>query len=431
MGEVATSANHYKSASSANISAIFDQISDEIIRNLGAATNMIVTDLMGEGFSIQDVSSINPSQGTTSYDASTHSLTWTAGELNEPKTTTDLRVKYASMTYRLELDPSMLLVDGFDTTKWFAANESAVLTHDGTPLTFPVPVIDPLLIHFKKDLYSVLDEVLDEEAREFSVTFADGLGNTETVVLTSGADPVYLTTLRTTGNYTVTEILADGQAVNLDFYDISVFVDSVETQGPTATVNVTGVYEEVTATDGRVDYGNTQADIEVVIKNKEKPFALDILKVDGTDVENVLADASFELRLTPDGEAAKDINGNDLVGTTNANGLINFTGIAAGTYYLVETQTPPGYTIFMEPVQVKIDRHSYLDVTTLLVAPIPNGVSVNEGEDYIPIITVENMLTGTFPNTGGWGDRWLYGLGINLVLLAVAGIWTLESRRGS
>src|SRR5690606_15856822 len=128
-----------------------------------------------------------------------------------------------------------------------------------------------------------------------------------------GADPVYLTTLRTTGDYTVTEILADGQAVKLDFYDISIVVDAVETQGATATVNVRGVYEEVTGADGRVDYDNTQADIEVVIKNKEKPFALDILKVDGTDVENVLADASFELRLTPDGEAAKDINGNDLV----------------------------------------------------------------------------------------------------------------------
>ena len=104
------------------------------------------------------------------------------------------------------------------------------------------------------------------------------------------------------------------------------------------------------------------------------------LKLHKVDASNgkALADATFTLN-------TKDENGNYTViatATTDANGEILFSGIAYGTYYLIETEAPEGYNLLTEPVEVTINSTSHMDDNA---------------------VTVKNSAEFRLPETGGIG----------------------------
>ena len=102
-------------------------------------------------------------------------------------------------------------------------------------------------------------------------------------------------------------------------------------------------------------------------------------------------------------------------GTTDANGLITFEGLGAGTYYITELKTLGGYNLLTAPITV-----------TITGTPSATGsgyswsVSSNATfEDDMVKLTVENNKGSVLPITGGIGTTIFYVIGGLLVCGAV------------
>lgn len=98
-------------------------------------------------------------------------------------------------------------------------------------------------------------------------------------------------------------------------------------------------------------------------------------------------------------------------GTTDANGLITFKGLGAGTYYITELKTLGGYNLLTAPITV-----------TITGTPSATGsgyswsVSSNaKFEDDMVKLTVENNKGSVLPITGGIGTTIFYVIGGLLV----------------
>lgn len=97
------------------------------------------------------------------------------------------------------------------------------------------------------------------------------------------------------------------------------------------------------------------------------------------------------------------------IGTTDANGVITFEGLGAGTYYITELKTKSGYNLLTAPITV-----------TITAAPSETGcgwtVSSNATfEDDMVKLTVENNKGSVLPITGGIGTTIFYVIGGLLV----------------
>lgn len=123
--------------------------------------------------------------------------------------------------------------------------------------------------------------------------------------------------------------------------------------------------------------------------------SISIIKVDG-DTEKKLAGATFELR---------DENGDTVAtGTTDRNGGIVFTDIDYGSYEIVETKAPSGYSKLVKPVAVTINAE-------------------HTNETY----TINNYKSGwELPTTGGMGT--LPFTIVGLMIMGVA-LFTYFRRR--
>jgi len=152
--------------------------------------------------------------------------------------------------------------------------------------------------------------------------------------------------------------------------------------------------------------------------------------------------AKFELRKAADGEGLlfiHDTTGYVLADSDDASSskvleatggpAINIRGLAAGTYYLVETATAEGFNMLADPVVITIT-----DTTTGTQPNITpsHTVSYKVGNDGTAAdgtsgIEVVNNTGAELPSTGGSGTTMLYIIGA--ILLAGAGILLVTRRR--
>ena len=112
--------------------------------------------------------------------------------------------------------------------------------------------------------------------------------------------------------------------------------------------------------------------------------------------------------------------------TVTGGDAINIRGLAAGTYYLVETATADGFNQLTDPIVVTIT-----DTTT---GTQPNitpshtvSYTVGEDEEKTGTIEVTNQSGSVLPSTGGIGTTIFYVIGAILVL--GAGILLVTRRR--
>ena len=100
---------------------------------------------------------------------------------------------------------------------------------------------------------------------------------------------------------------------------------------------------------------------------------------------------------------------------------INIRGLAAGTYYLKETETVDGYNLLTKDVIVTITDTSD-EEAAVTGQKISHSVSYKIGEDgdeNTGVVTVENNSGTELPETGGMGTTIFYGVGGVLVVCAV------------
>lgn len=171
------------------------------------------------------------------------------------------------------------------------------------------------------------------------------------------------------------------------------------------------------------------------------PITLEITKVDGADVKEVLEGAEFILTRVVNGEtqyATTNLNGkftgwttdksNATTLTTDAAGKINLVGIGAGSFTLTETKAPTGYNKLDAAVVIEIQSTSKTSATGTvelesLQYSLNGGAAIsvtgNNLGNGIVAIQVENNQGAQLPSTGGIGTTIFYVIGGILVLGAV------------
>lgn len=164
------------------------------------------------------------------------------------------------------------------------------------------------------------------------------------------------------------------------------------------------------------------------ILNK-KTGSLTIIKEDADG--KVLKGAGFTLYEEDGTTIAKDINNKELTGETDANGILKFENIKAGTvdkpitYYLKETKTVNGYVLLKDPIKVVLP-YSYNE------GDIVNGKPVDTaGVTWHITYTIVNDKAFDLPASGRKGIIPFLVVGVAVAITAgsVLGMRTVPNRR--
>lgn len=224
------------------------------------------------------------------------------------------------------------------------------------------------------------------------------------------------------GKYDATGLFTNkaGQAITVT-YTATLNENAVVATDELNTVKV--VYSNNPDTNGTGESGES--------KTHQYTFGFDLNKTDGT---NGLAGAQFQLKKGDDvikliavaGQEntyrpakADEMNSGAITEvTTPEGGVIHFTGLAEGTYQLVETAAPEGYNKVTEPITVTIEA-TYNDDGTL------QSWSVNSDGNHA--VEVVNHAGTLLPGTGGIGTVVFTVAGAAIVIAGAA--WYISRRK--
>ena len=191
-----------------------------------------------------------------------------------------------------------------------------------------------------------------------------------------------------------------------------------------AKVNANAVVTE--KNNATLEYGNNPTDTTTTTPSEAKTptYPLDILKKKSGSEEQ-LAGSKFELyRDVADAKACKNaINvsgskGNYVVNPNSENTVfesvkniegkgynLHLNGLAAGDYWLKETEAPAGFNKLTDPVKITITKTGDAEWT----------ISKGEQVETDKIIDIENSTGSLLPSTGGAGVIVFAGVAILLV----------------
>jgi LPXTG-motif cell wall-anchored protein len=93
--------------------------------------------------------------------------------------------------------------------------------------------------------------------------------------------------------------------------------------------------------------------------------------------------------------------------TSDENGKAVFYGLAYGKYFLVETESPPGYNTLLQAVELTVDQTSHQQEHT---------------------VTVKNESGVVLPSTGGMGTT-LFTVGGIFLMCAAGCLLCIKKRR--
>ena len=176
-------------------------------------------------------------------------------------------------------------------------------------------------------------------------------------------------------------------------------------------------------------------------------FKIAVEKVDATNENKKLQGVTFDLyRKLKDTDTSGELNPvKGLTGrfekvnksaalTTDDNGKIFVSGLAKGTYYLVETKTKDGYNLLKAPVEVNIVTSYSLTSTTktetkdgktTTTTTITNGTT----DAGVYTTVVKNRKGFTLPTTGGIGTFVFTFAGIAMMAAAVILLITSKKKK--
>lgn len=213
----------------------------------------------------------------------------------------------------------------------------------------------------------------------------------------------------------------------------------------TAYINADAIVGDPILNSATVEYSTNPDGTGVETSNPDVThqytFGFQLKKID--DAGALLAGAEFELRHEEQGAAIKlvkggdgayhpktDVDGNFVEKVvTDDTGIIKFKGLAAETYYLVETKAPEGFNKLAKPIKITID-----DTTSDVNAPswtvtMTGGGTGTGAEGTYPEIEVQNNKGALLPETGGMGTVIFTVAGIAIIAGGIA--WKRSRRAGN
>lgn len=190
-----------------------------------------------------------------------------------------------------------------------------------------------------------------------------------------------------------------------------------------------------------LEYGNNPSDTTTTTPSEAKTntYPLDINKIK-TGSDEKLAGAKFSLYTSAEdaknGKNAIKVsgsNGNYVVDPTSENTVfesvagidgknynLHVNGLAAGEYWLVETEAPAGYNKLTDPIKVTITKGEGEEWT----------VQKNDTLEEDKIIDVENSTGSLLPSTGGMGTI-IFAVIAAILVLGVAVSFIRDKRKNA
>lgn len=206
-----------------------------------------------------------------------------------------------------------------------------------------------------------------------------------------------------------------------------------------AKVNENAVVTE--KNKAQLEYGNKPGETTTTTPSEAKTptYPLDILKKEKNSNKQ-LAGAKFSLYTTESDATAgsnaikvSGSNGNYVVDPTSSNTVfesvaniegkgynLHVNGLAAGNYWLVETEAPAGYNKLTAPIKVTITKTEDTEWT----------VSKDDTAEEDKIIDVENSTGSLLPSTGGMGTI-IFAVIAAILVLGVAVSFIRDKRKNA
>lgn len=178
----------------------------------------------------------------------------------------------------------------------------------------------------------------------------------------------------------------------------------------------------------------------------------DLYKKYDTTTDGTITKGSITFRNEPcpviDGEAAYKLKLNSTASsgdkwilvkkdmTTAGGGIATEKGLPKGEYYLVETETNPGYNLLSEPVKADLsidyeakwtENKEYTD-GVLTKHTYNNATTTFDNAAAAKIINIVNRKGFTLPVTGGFGTLLFSGIGVLLVLAGVCVLFSMKKK---
>ncbi|ELC8371439.1 SpaH/EbpB family LPXTG-anchored major pilin (plasmid) [Clostridium perfringens] len=160
-----------------------------------------------------------------------------------------------------------------------------------------------------------------------------------------------------------------------------------------------------------------------------------VKKVDADDIYTDLAGAEFSVKDAEQkviGKYTYNEHGQVVVldgnATTNSEGLVTFTGLKEGDYYITEEKAPKGYSILKEPVKVTITPEksggNYTGKATIEVTNGNTAGSITtditmEDQNILFNVQIKNYAGVSLPGTGGIGTNGFVKIAIGLLAVVV------------
>ena len=388
LSKCATDGTHAKSTEDpTKLAEIFTEIAGNI---KAAVQDAKVSDPMGAGFTIPagSVSNITASQGTATYDDGDKTINWEIGTLSNT-IDGDSTVRYAQLTYRIEIDDTILTATPEADGKSYKTNGETVINYKdatGADKTgeFVSPTVDPVLLVVQKKLYDKNGNEVTNSDQEFSVNVKgdakSGEAYGQTYTLKPG-DRKVLTNLRWEDTYTATETgYPDGKSK--DDYTTEVKVGDDVTN--TFTVNYGDDDKDIVVTNREHPTLTLSKTVTGGLADKTKEFTFNVTVKHGD--QTVIDNKTYTLKggdsktIAPDSGALLP---GDQVTITEANG----DGYAT-SYVVNDTSAQPGteasFSLSGDTTVSFTNSKSLVPIT---------GLDGNEGIPILPAVLGVGAIT--------------------------------------
>lgn len=295
--------------------------------------------------------------------------------------------------------------------------------------------LDGLSVNADSVVVKVGDQTVTAGDDTFTLTAQDQTLRVEfkkSFILNNGGKDVEVT-------YAAT--LTDDTKVNFDPHTNTVYVEYTNdpSSDTTAKTENKKTYHYTFEIDGNINGSNTKenrktTELVKVDENGKVISTKSESQIDSSKETHVGAGATFTLTNNDTQKVYTAI--------TDENGYMTFTGLDAGTYTLVETVAPEGFTLDTQPHTVVISAEYNADGTlksyTITIDGNP-GSTYTATYDNGTIAKIDgtsskteivNTTMGTLPSTGGMGTYLFTIIGV-VVMAVAAGAFFISRRRGS